>query len=135
VRAYDMRIVPLWFLHAVRRILAVFLLFGIKFPFELARANVKVAKVVALKCFFNAPLGGGILLIELPRILPRWAVVLYANLITLTPGTITLEVDPALRYILVHCLCITNAPEEKESLRTCFLPYIERMCGYDSPDT
>lgn len=42
---------------------------------------------------------------------------LLANLITLTPGTMTLEVDPERRLLYVHALHISTPDRLRESIR------------------
>lgn len=49
-----------------------------------------------------------------------WEVTLLSCLITLTPGTLTLEVSPDQRRLYIHAIDITDADEMKEQIRASF---------------
>jgi len=94
----------LWPLRIVRS-LAIFL-------FELIRANVRVAIEVMTPGF---SMTAGIVRVPTRTRTPL-EVVLLANAITLTPGTLTLEVDEQDRVLYVHGLYVTSRSEFLRSI-------------------
>jgi len=89
----------LWPLRVVRALL-IFLV-------ELMKANLRVA-VEVLTPGFSMTAG----IIRVPtRTRSSLEVVLLANAITLTPGTLTLEVDEENRVLYVHGLYVTSRSE------------------------
>jgi multicomponent Na+:H+ antiporter subunit E len=89
----------LWPLRSARSLLI--------FVFELIKANVRVA-VEVLTPGFSMTAG----IIRVPtRTRSSLELVLLANAISLTPGTLTLEVDEERRELYVHGLYVTSRAE------------------------
>jgi multicomponent Na+:H+ antiporter subunit E len=54
-------------------------------------------------------------------------ITLLANMITLTPGTLSVEISPDRRFLFIHILDITDAEEEKQKIKVGFEHYLQRL--------
>lgn len=72
--------------------------FVVYFLGEIVRANLRVARDVVTRAHLSSP---GILAISLEAKTPL-EITLLANLITLTPGSMSLDVSPDRRTLYVH---------------------------------
>jgi multicomponent Na+:H+ antiporter subunit E len=88
------------------------------FLYELVRANLRIAWEVVTPGF---TMQAGIVRVP-TRCETEWEVMMLANSISLTPGTLTLEVDTATNDLFVHALFVESREE--------FLEGIARMERY-----
>jgi multicomponent Na+:H+ antiporter subunit E len=90
-----------------------FLLFFLK---EVVVANLKVAAAVLAPAGRVRPA-----IVAVPLALDRDAeIALLANLITLTPGTLSLHVSPDRRVLYVHAISVTSPDELRREIREGF---------------
>jgi multicomponent Na+:H+ antiporter subunit E len=90
-----------------------FLLFFLK---EVLVANVKVAAAVLFPAGRLRPA-----IVAVPLALDRDAeIALLANLITLTPGTLSLDVSPDRRTLYVHAMAVTSPDDLRREIRDGF---------------
>jgi multicomponent Na+:H+ antiporter subunit E len=82
------------------------------FLYELVRANVRIAWEVVTPGF---TMQAGIVRVP-TRCRTEWEVMMLANSISLTPGTLTLEVDTATNELFVHALFVRSREEFLEGL-------------------
>lgn len=85
------------------------------FSWKLLQANVIVA-IEVLRPPSRSRIRTGIVAVDLPGATPATAATV-ANLITLTPGTLTLEIDPATPTLYVHVLTVTDPDEVRADVR------------------
>lgn len=90
-------------------------LFGIFF-FELVKANLKVAgEVLSPKMKITPGM------IEIPLILKTdFQITLLSHLITLTPGTLSVELSEDQKTLMVHSLYSKNKKQEIQDIKTKF---------------
>ena len=106
----------------IRHIFPLIQLFFI-FLFELLMANLTVlAKVFAPKLNIKP----GIIKVPVEVEGPFWITAL-ANMITLTPGTLTVEVSPDNKYFYVHCLNIDNEDSIVSDIKGTFEKKIQEV--------
>jgi multicomponent Na+:H+ antiporter subunit E len=86
------------------------------FTRELARSNLKVAYEVLTPRHRMKP---GIVAIPLDTRTDA-ETLLLANLITLTPGSLTLEIDPATRTLYMHDMYVESAEETRRAVKEGF---------------
>ncbi|WP_102264177.1 Na+/H+ antiporter subunit E [Mesobacillus jeotgali] len=97
------------------RVVAVLNLIYI-FTLELILSNVAVLKAV-LRPKLNIKPG----IFAFPTELKEdWEITMLANLITLTPGTLVVDVSPDNRILYVHAMDITDADEAIQSIKNTF---------------
>lgn len=97
------------------RVVAVLNLIYI-FSLELILSNVAVLKAV-LRPKLNIKPG----IFAFPTELKEdWEITMLANLITLTPGTLVVDVSPDNRILYVHAMDITDADEAIQSIKNTF---------------
>jgi multicomponent Na+:H+ antiporter subunit E len=82
------------------------------FLYELVRANVRIAWEVVTPGF---TMQAGIVRVP-TRCRTEWEVMMLANSISLTPGTLTLEVDTATNELFVHALFVRSREEFLDGL-------------------
>lgn len=98
-----------------RRVVAVLVLAGI-FLRELLLSNIAVIKLVVKPKLTLRP---GI--VALPtRLKSPWEITVLANLITLTPGTLTVDVARDHSTLYIHALDIEDAEEVVHSIKETF---------------
>jgi multicomponent Na+:H+ antiporter subunit E len=93
--------------HPVHRTwMAVIYLF--KFLWEMIKANFHVAYIVINPAL---PIRPGIVKIK-TKLTKDSAITMLTNSITLTPGTLTVDVNPEKREIYIHCIEVTSTDIE-----------------------
>lgn len=97
------------------RILAVLRLLLI-FIKELILSNIAVLRVI-LKPKLDIRPGIFALSTELKK---DWEITILANLITLTPGTLVLDISPDNKILYIHAMDIEDAEEAIESIKNTF---------------
>jgi multicomponent Na+:H+ antiporter subunit E len=97
------------------RILAVLRLLLI-FIKELILSNIAVLRVI-LKPKLDIRPGIFALSTELEK---DWEITILANLITLTPGTLVLDISPDNKILYIHAMDIEDAEEAIESIKNTF---------------
>lgn len=95
--------------HPLQRILAAILYF-LKFLWEMIKANVHVAYLVIHP---NVPIKPGIVRIK-TNLTKEAAITVLTNSITLTPGTLTVDVHPEKKTVYVHWIDV-HSQDEKEA--------------------
>ncbi len=83
---------------------------------EIIMANLKVALAVISPIRYLKP---GIIGVPL-SCKNDIEITLLANLISLTPGTLTLDVSPDRKYLYIHTICICNPEKLKTEIKTKF---------------
>ena len=83
---------------------------------ELIMANVSVLKVVLQPTLKMKP---GIFAFETVLTKP-WEITLLANLITLTPGTLVIEVSEDNKTLYIHAMNIDDVEAEREGIKNSF---------------
>ncbi len=116
--------VALWFIRKhlaspilfakMRKILAL----GFLFFYELAISATRVAWLVAMPNMKNH-LKPGIIAFPL-RVKSEGEITLLANLITLTPGTLSVDVSKDKKFLYVHAISVTNKRELIKSIANGF---------------
>ncbi|MBT2659432.1 MULTISPECIES: Na+/H+ antiporter subunit E [Bacillaceae] len=97
------------------RVVAVLNLIYI-FTLELILSNISVLKAV-LRPKLNIKPG----IFAFPTELKEdWEITMLANLITLTPGTLVVDVSPDNRILYVHAMDISDADEAIQSIKNTF---------------
>ncbi|MBT2694939.1 Na+/H+ antiporter subunit E [Bacillus sp. ISL-55] len=97
------------------RVVAVLNLIYI-FSLELILSNIAVLKAV-LRPKLNIKPG----IFAFPTELTEdWEITMLANLITLTPGTLVVDVSPDNKILYVHAMDITDADEAIQSIKNTF---------------
>jgi multicomponent Na+:H+ antiporter subunit E len=97
------------------RVMAVIRLFFI-FIRELLLSNISVLKVI-LKPKLDIRPGIFALKTELTQ---DWEITILANLITLTPGTLVVDVSPDNQTLYIHAMDIADAEEAIDSIKNSF---------------
>ncbi|KAF0817214.1 MULTISPECIES: Na+/H+ antiporter subunit E [unclassified Cytobacillus] len=101
-----------FYLHRVIAVINLLLIF-IK---ELILANIAVLKVV-LKPKLDMKPG----IFAFPTVLEKdWEITVLANLITLTPGTLTISVSDDNKILYVHAMDMGEVQDEIESIKNSF---------------
>ncbi len=99
----------------IARLIALSALLG-SFVVELVKANLAVARAV-LKRRINVRPG----IVAYPTELnTNWGITILANMITLTPGTLTLDVSTDRRTLYIHTLDVGDPAEVVRSIRSAF---------------
>lgn len=90
---------------------------------ELIKANLSVLKIVISP---RLRVRSGV--IAVPTDLRNdVALTLLANMITLTPGTLTLDISPDRRYLFVHTLNLDDPEDVKREIRMAFEVYLQAL--------
>jgi multicomponent Na+:H+ antiporter subunit E len=90
---------------------------------ELIKANLSVLRIV-----FSPRLRVRSGVIAVPTELRSdVALTMLANMITLTPGTLTLDISPDRRYLFVHTLNLDDPEGVKREIRLAFEVYLEEL--------
>jgi multisubunit Na+/H+ antiporter MnhE subunit len=86
------------------------------FTYELLLSNIQVAIVV-----LSPRLRVRSALIELPIALQNdLSITALANMISLTPGTVTVDVSPDLKSLVIHCLNVNDLEAAKLNIKNRF---------------
>lgn len=99
----------------VYNVFAIFTLLTI-FNKELILANLSVLKVVLSPKLNMSP---GIFAYE-TNLKKPWEITILANLITLTPGTLVVEISDDNRILYIHAMDIGDAEQAKADIRNSF---------------
>jgi len=94
------------------------------FLWELLLANLRVAATVVAP---RGRLRPGILAVPL-ALRSDAAITLYANLITLTPGTLSLDVSPDRRTLYVHLIRLDDPERERRALQQGLERRVREVC-------
>ncbi len=95
------------------------------FFWELLKANIAVAKIV-LSPKINITPG----IVAVPTVLKDdLSLVLLANLVTLTPGTLTMDISPDKKTLYVHVLNMSSEEEVKRDIKDSFERRILAVTG------
>lgn len=90
---------------------------------ELIKSNIAVLRVV-LNPWLRVRSG----VVAVPTELTNdVALTVLANMITLTPGTLTLDISPDRRYLYVHTLNLDDVEEVKQEIRQAFEVYLREL--------
>lgn len=96
------------------RIFAV-IRFGVIFLIELIKANLTVIRIVYLKNL-KSKLKPGFL--ELPlTVQSDFGITLLADAITLTPGTLSVDISPDKKFLYVHFLHVEDSGQAKADIK------------------
>ncbi len=88
-------------------------------------ANVEVARLVLGPADRLHPV-----FIELPlEIEDPFVATILASIITLTPGTLSVDVDPARRVLLVHALDVTDVPAAIDTIKRRYEAPLKEIFG------
>ncbi len=99
----------------IARLIAFFALLG-SFALELVKANLAVARAV-LKTRIDVQPG----IVAYPtKLHTNWGITILANMITLTPGTLTIDVSADRRTLYIHTLDVGDPAEVVRSIRSAF---------------
>ncbi len=101
-----------FYLHRVWAVIYLFLLF-LK---ELVKANLDVLKLVLSPKLKMRP---GIFALE-TELKTDWEVTLLSNLITLTPGTLVIDVSDDNKTLYIHAIDIGDVAEAVDSIKNSF---------------
>jgi multicomponent Na+:H+ antiporter subunit E len=90
---------------------------------ELIKSNIAVLRVVMSP---QLRVRSGV--IALPTELTSdLALTVLANMITLTPGTLTLDISPDRRYLFVHTLNLDDPEDVKQEIQLAFEVYLREL--------
>lgn len=102
-------------------ILVNFILFFLK---ELLVSSLQVAWEVITP---NSRITPGVIAIELDDDMTPAQITLLANTITLTPGTLSIDVSPDNRYLYIHGMYIKDIEAFKQSIRDDFIARVKKV--------
>lgn len=97
--------------------------FGGFFIWQLVLANLRVAYEILTPAHTMRP---AVVAVPLDVTSPA-AVTLLANLITLTPGTLSLDVTPNSRMLYVHAMDVRDADSFRQEIKAGFERYIKEI--------
>ncbi|MGD6817378.1 Na+/H+ antiporter subunit E [Metabacillus sp. 84] len=103
-------------------VLAVFTLFAI-FIKELVLSNLSVLKIILTPTLKLTP---GIFAYE-TDLKKDWEITVLSNLITLTPGTLVVEVSEDNKILYIHAMDINSAEEARKDIRDSFEKAIKEV--------
>jgi len=103
------------------RRLAMFIPYAGVLFIEMAKANLDVAYRV-----ITGKINPGIVRIQ-PGLKQDLAVTMLANSITLTPGTLTVDVDPRSNDLFIHWINVPEDADPTESIAGKFIKWIRRI--------
>jgi multicomponent Na+:H+ antiporter subunit E len=86
------------------------------FLWELVLSNLRVARAVLSPRLTARP---GIVRVPLEPQKP-WQATIFANMVTLTPGTLSIDIDPELRAAYVHVMFLDDAEAQRAELKGSF---------------
>ncbi|MGG4488398.1 Na+/H+ antiporter subunit E [Metabacillus idriensis] len=106
----------LWNVFAVLKLLYIF-------NRELIMSNLAVLKVVLAPKMTARP---GIFKLE-TELKKDWEITILANLITLTPGTLVVEISDDNRYLYIHAMDLADAEEARKDIKNTFEKAIQEV--------
>lgn len=111
--------VNLKFLLKIPKIIVFFLYF----LWEIIIANMRVACYIMMP---NDRMRPGVIAVPL-SVKSEIEIVIFANMITLTPGTLSLDVSPDRKTLYVHSIAIDDAEKLKRDLKNSFEKRIQEI--------
>ena len=108
-------------LHYRRRVYAI-LNFSIFYLREILFSNLRIALDVIRK---RPEIKPGIVALDASKLTSR-SKVLVANLITMTPGTLSLDISDDERFIYVHCLYLQDPESARASMQK---DYVDKVAA------
>jgi multicomponent Na+:H+ antiporter subunit E len=93
------------------------------FTWELIKSNIAVLKVVMSP---SIRVDSGVIAVP-TELTDELALISLANMITLTPGTLTLDISPDRRYLFVHTLNLDDPEAVKRDIQTSFERYLREL--------
>ncbi len=90
---------------------------------ELVKANIAVLRVVISP---RLRVRSGVIAVP-TELTNDVALTMLANMITLTPGTLTLDISPDRRYLYVHTLNLEDPEAVKAEIRAAFEVYLREL--------
>ena len=90
---------------------------------ELLKSNVDVLRVVLSP---RLRVRSGVIAVP-TELTNDVALTMLANMITLTPGTLTLDISPDRRYLYVHTLNLDDPEDVKQEIHTAFEVYLREL--------
>ncbi|WHZ57157.1 Na+/H+ antiporter subunit E [Metabacillus hrfriensis] len=106
----------LWNIVAVLKLLYIF-------NRELIMSNLAVLKIVLAPKITARP---GIFKLE-TELKKDWEITILANLITLTPGTLVVEVSDDNRFLYIHAMDLEDAEEARKDIKNTFEKAIQEV--------
>lgn len=106
----------LWNVFAILKLLYIF-------NRELIMSNLAVLKVVLAPKITTRP---GIFKLE-TELKKDWEITILANLITLTPGTLVVEISDDNRYLYIHAMDLADADEARKDIKNTFEKAIQEV--------
>ncbi|MBS2970321.1 Na+/H+ antiporter subunit E [Metabacillus sp. KIGAM252] len=103
-------------------VMAVFTLLSI-FMKELIMANVSVLKIILTPKLKLTP---GIFAYE-TELTKAWEITVLSNLITLTPGTLVVEISEDNKILYIHAMDISNEEDARKDIRDSFEKAIKEV--------
>ncbi len=99
-----------------------FTLFYLK---EILISNLRIARDILR----GSPGGkSGIIALQVRHLSPR-ATVVVANLITMTPGTLSLDIDEENEHLFVHCLDLGDPEQTRQTMQKDYVEAIAALCA------
>ena len=92
------------------------------FSRELIKSNIAVLRVVLSR----RPIRSGVIAVP-TELTNDLALTMLANMITLTPGTLTLDISHDRRYLFVHTLNLNDPEDVKREIRRAFEVYLREL--------
>jgi multicomponent Na+:H+ antiporter subunit E len=90
---------------------------------ELTKSNIAVLRVVLSP---RLRVRSGVIAVP-TELTNDVALTMLANMITLTPGTLTLDIAPDRRYLFVHTLNLDDPEDVKQEIRQAFEVYLREL--------
>jgi multicomponent Na+:H+ antiporter subunit E len=90
---------------------------------ELIKSNIAVLRVVLSR---RPLIRSGVIAVP-TELTNDLALTALANMITLTPGTLTLDISNDRRYLFVHTLNLTDPEDVKREIRNAFEVYLREL--------
>ena len=90
---------------------------------ELVKANIAVLRVVISR---RPYVRSGVIAVP-TELTSDLALTMLANMITLTPGTLTLDISADRRYLFVHTLNLDDPEDVKREIRMAFEVYLREL--------
>lgn len=97
--------------------------FGLFYLREILLSNLRIAADVLRG---RPRLQPGIVALNVDHLSPR-ATVVVANLITMTPGTLSLDIDDENHFLYVHCLYLQDPEATRQSMQRDYVETIAKL--------
>jgi multicomponent Na+:H+ antiporter subunit E len=96
---------------------------AVVFSRELIKSNIAVLRVVLSP---RPLIRSGVIAVP-TELTSDLALTMLANMITLTPGTLTLDISADRRYLFVHTLNLDDPEDVKREIRMAFEVYLREL--------